>query len=113
MTGDQPLTPPTGLHLVPPTGRRHRNLRVDPEQSPGWVPGSERLPEPGERIYTHEGSGIVVRVLNKTADGGRVLEVTMDDGRKQPFFAATANVRVRPLVPDPPTDQDHGGAAGR
>ena len=98
MTGSQ--------SLVPRTGRGRRSLRVDPEQSPGWVAGSERLPDPGERIHTHEGTGVVVRILNKTADGGRVLEVSMDDGRKQPFYAATANVRVRPLAPDEPAD--HG-----
>ena len=98
MTGSPPL--------VPPRSRGRRSLRVDPEQSPGWVTGSERLPQPGERIHTHEGTGVVVRVLNKTADGGRVLEVSMDDGRKQPFFAATANVRVQPLVPDEPPAED-------
>jgi hypothetical protein len=90
---------------------RRRPLRVDPDRSPGWVPGSERLPQPGERIHTHEGTGVVVRLLHKTADGGRVLEVAMDDGRKQPFFAATANVRVQPVVPaEPPADP--GGTVG-
>ncbi|MEJ2503886.1 MAG: hypothetical protein P8177_11345 [Gemmatimonadota bacterium] len=54
---------------------------------------------------------MVVRLLHKTADGGRVLEVAMDDGRKQPFFAATANVRVQPVVPaEPPADP--GGTVG-
>lgn len=90
--------------LVPTAGRRNRNLRVDPEQSPGWIAGSERLPRPGERIHTHEGTGVVVRILNKTADGGRVIEVSMDDGRKPPFFAATANIRVKPLADAEPTD---------
>lgn len=98
MTTDQPL--------VPPTRHRRRSLRVDPEASPGWIAGSERLPDPGERIHTHEGTGVVVRVLNKTADGGRVLEVSMDDGRKQPFFAATANVRVQPLTSGDPAPSD-------
>ncbi len=93
MTSQTPLDPT-------PRTRRNPNLHVDPEQSPGWISGSERVPEPGERIYTHEGTGVVIRLTNKTADGGRVLEVSMDDGRKPPFFAATANVRVRPLVPD-------------
>lgn len=95
MTGSEPPheeTKPRGT----------RDLRVDPGQSPGWVAGTERLPRPGERIYTHEGTGVVVRILNRTADGGRVIEVSLDDGRKQPFFAATANVRVRPLAPDEP-----------
>lgn len=92
MTTNEPLDPT-------PT-RKKRSLRVDPAQSPGWVAGTERLPDPGERIHTHEGTGVVVRILHKTGDGGRVLEVSMDDGRKPPFFAATANVRVQPLAPD-------------
>lgn len=71
-------------------------LHVDPARSPGWIAGSERVPQPGEQVHTHEGTGVVVKLLHKTANGGRVLEVSMDDGRKQPFFAATANVRVRP-----------------
>ena len=88
---------------------KSRKLRVDPTRSPGWVGGAERLPRPGERIHTHEGTGVVLRILNKTADGGRVIEVSMDDGRKHPFFAASANVRVRPLAPESPDSGD--GAA--
>lgn len=86
--------------LEPTLPRAKRSLRVDPAQSPGWIAGSNRVPRPGERIHTHEGTGVVVRVLHKTSDGGRVLEVTMDDGRKPPFFAATANVRVQSLAAD-------------
>lgn len=91
----------------PTLSRTKRSLRVDPALSPGWVAGTERVPDPGERIHTHEGTGVVVRILHKTADGGRVLEVSMDDGRKPPFFAATANVRVRPVGPE-----DTGGGDG-
>lgn len=90
----------TNPSIDPVPARRKRSLLVDPAESPGWIPGTERIPPPGERIYTHEGTGVVVRILHKTGDGGRVLEVSMDDGRKPPFFAATANVRVRPLAPD-------------
>lgn len=90
----------TSSESLEPTARTRRSLRVDPAQSPGWIAGSERLPSPGERIHTHEGTGVVVRILHKTGDGGRVLEVSMDDGRKPPFFAATANVRVRPSAAD-------------
>lgn len=92
--------------LDPILPRAKRSLRVDPAQSPGWIAGSERVPGPGERIHTHEGTGVVVRVLHKTGDGGRVLEVSMDDGRKPPFFASTANVRVQPLAPDQPAGGD-------
>lgn len=93
-------------HDPTPRSRSNPSLRVDPEQSPGWISGSERIPAPGERIFTHEGTGVVMRLTNKTADGGRVLEVSMDDGRKPPFFAATANVRVRPLAAGGDPDDD-------
>ncbi len=84
----------------PPRGRR--DVRVDPDQHPGWISGMERLPSPGERVFTHEGAALVVRVLGKTSGGGRLLELSMDDGRKPAFFAAAANVLVRPEKPDSP-----------
>lgn len=63
--------------------------------------GAEKLPAVGERVYTHEGTAVVVRILGRTSSGGRLLELAMDDGRKAPFFAAAANVRVPPLGGDP------------
>lgn len=76
--------------------RRTIDVRVDPAQRPGWVTGLERPPAAGERVYTHEGPGIVQRVLGRTSGGGRLLEVLMDDGRKPLFFTADANVMVAP-----------------
>jgi hypothetical protein len=76
-------------------------LRVDPALYPGSVSGAERLPSPGERVYTNEGPAVVVRVLGRTGSGGRLLELAMDDGRKAPYFASAANVRVPPLGGEP------------
>lgn len=76
-------------------------MRVDPDRFPGAVSGVERLPEPGERVYTNEGTAVVVRLLGRTGSGGRLLELAMDDGRKAPFFAAAANIRVPPRGGDP------------
>lgn len=81
-------------HSGPPRGTR--DLRVDPTKCPGWISGSERLPVPGERVYTHEGTAVVVRILGKTGAGGRLLELAMDDGRRHAFFAAAANIMVQP-----------------
>lgn len=75
-------------------------LRVDPARCPGSVSGVERLPATGERVYTNEGTAVVVRILGRTGSGGRLLELAMDDGRKAPFFASAANVRVAPLGGD-------------
>ena len=62
--------------------------RVDPAHCPGSVSGAERIPAPGERVYTAEGTAVVVRLLGRTGSGGRLLELAMDDGRSEPFFAA-------------------------
>ncbi len=80
-----------------------RALRVDPDRFPGSVSGAERLPSPGERVYTNEGTAVVVRLLGRTGSGGRLLELAMDDGRKAPFFAAAANIRVPPPGGEPLT----------
>ncbi len=76
-------------------------LRVDPARCPGSVSGADRLPSPGERVLTHEGTAVVVRHLGRTGSGGRLLELSMDDGRKAPFFASAANIRVSPLGSSP------------
>lgn len=75
--------------------------RVDPARCPGSVSGAERTPAPGERVFTAEGTAVVVRLLGRTGSGGRLLELAMDDGRKEPFFAAAANVRVPSAAGDP------------
>ena len=57
-------TPP---YTGPPRGVR--DLKVDPAKCPGWVNGATRLPAAGERVYTHEGQAVVVRVVGRTSDG--------------------------------------------
>lgn len=44
---------------------------------------------------------MVVRLLDRTGSGGRLLELAMDDGRKASFFAAAAKLRVPPPGGDP------------
>ena len=48
-------------------------------------------------MFTHEGAGILLRVLGRTGRSGRLLEVTMDDGRKPPFYTADANIMVKAI----------------
>ncbi|MSR36367.1 MAG: hypothetical protein EXR95_06950 [Gemmatimonadetes bacterium] len=76
-----------------------RDVRVDRADHPEWVTAVDRLPVRGERVHSHEGSATVVAVLGKTHAGGRLLELAIDDGRKQPYFAASANVLVEPVPP--------------
>jgi hypothetical protein len=76
--------------------RGARDVRVDPAHCPGWISGLERLPAPGEHVHTSEGPAVVVKVLGKTGGHGRLLHLAMDDGRREAFFAAAANVMVHP-----------------
>lgn len=77
--------------------RRTEDVRPDPEHRPGWISGGERLPEPGEEVYCAEGAADVVRLLGRTGSG-RLLELRVRDGRRQPFFAAADNVLVPPSL---------------
>ena len=43
-----------------------------------------------------EGMAEVVRLLGKTGNGTRLLELKLLDGTRQPFFAEASNVRVPP-----------------
>lgn len=70
------------------------DLKVDAEANPGWVPGTEQLPRVGDSVRCAEGVAQVVKVLGKTGDGSRLLELTLPDRPKQPFFAAASNVLV-------------------
>ena len=76
--------------------RGARDVRVDAAEFPGWISGGERLPSPGEHVHTCEGPAVVVRLLGKTGGGGRLLQLAMDDGRREAFFAAAANILVQP-----------------
>ncbi|MDB4948745.1 MAG: hypothetical protein JWM27_1394 [Gemmatimonadetes bacterium] len=81
------------------TRRLSAELHVDHEARPGWVTGAERIPGVGEEIYCVAGMGEVVKVLGKTGDGSRLLEVKLLDPGTKPFFAAGSNVLVAPKAP--------------
>jgi hypothetical protein len=71
-------------------------LYVDREARPGWTTGFERIPIKGEEVYCASGPAEVVRVLGKTGDGSRLLELRLTDPKAKPFFAAASNVLVAP-----------------
>jgi len=72
------------------------SLRVLAAERPGWVSGAERLPDVGGHVQCSEGLAEVVRILGRTGDGSRLLELAFTDRPKQPFFAAASNVLVAP-----------------
>jgi hypothetical protein len=71
-------------------------LQVDETVHPDWPSGQDRLPVVGEQVFCTEGMAEVVRILGKTGDGSRLLELSLQDNPKPPFFAAASNVRVMP-----------------
>ncbi len=71
-------------------------LTVHLEQQPDWVAATERALIIGERVLCAEGFGELARILGKTGDGSRLLELVLPDRPKQPFFAAASNVLIAP-----------------
>jgi|GEM_PF-1092599 len=84
MLGKRPDTPPPRL------------LRVDRSARPGWKTGKEQPPDPGQLVYCTEGMAEVVRVVGKTGDGSRLLELRLLEKEAPPFYAAASNVLVKP-----------------
>lgn len=73
-----------------------RLLRVDRSARPGWKTGAEQPPRPGQAVYCTEGMAEVVRILGKTGDGSRLLELRLLEKDAPPFYAAASNVLVMP-----------------
>lgn len=74
---------------------RREHLRVTSVERPGWAAGDGRLPKVGEAVCCAEGEAEVVRLLGRTGDGGRLLELRLPDRPKHPYFAASSNVLRR------------------
>ena len=71
------------------------DLRVETNQQPGWVNAVDQMPIIGDQVQCTEGIAQVSRILGKTGDGSRLLELTLPDRPRQPFFAAASNVLVQ------------------
>jgi hypothetical protein len=82
------------------------SLRISSIERPGWRQSPGRVPEPGDQIYCVEGPAEVTRLLGRTSDGSRLLELRCDS-RPQPFFASSSNILFPsdgedpPVLPDP------------
>lgn len=73
------------------------DLQVKRAAHPDWPTGAERLPEVGEEVFCVDGTAEVVKVLGRTGDGSRLLELKLvEDPKGKPFYAAASNVLVRP-----------------
>lgn len=75
-----------------------QDLHVDPALHPECISGGERIPAVGELVYCTSGEAEVVRLLGKTGDGSRLLELKLAQAAAKPFFAAASNVLVAPAA---------------
>ena len=74
---------------------RQEDLHVDATGRENWVSGLDRIPSVGDQVYCTQGLASVSRLLGKTSDGSRLLELRLAD-TAPPFFAAASNVLVSP-----------------
>lgn len=75
---------------------RPEDLQVDPAKQPDWPSGAENPPVIGDRVFCAAGLADVVKLLGKTSDGTRILELKLVGIHAPPFFAAASNVLVGP-----------------
>lgn len=98
------------------SGRSRDELRITSAgQQRGWQPSGTEVPRVGDQVYCTEGAAEVMRVLGRTSDGSRLLELRCAH-LKQPFFAASSNVLVRSAEPPDSVflaDEDAVGASER
>ncbi|HUG41488.1 MAG TPA: hypothetical protein VMM12_13455 [Longimicrobiales bacterium] len=75
------------------------SLRVTAsEERPDWISATDRLPAVGEQVWCTDGMAQVARLLGKTSDGSRLLELVLPERPRHPFFAAASNVLVAPAA---------------
>jgi hypothetical protein len=66
------------------------------EERPDWISATDRLPALGEQVLCTEGMAELTKILGKTSDGSRLLELVLPERPRHPFFAAASNVLVAP-----------------
>lgn len=92
--------PPPRAGLISPGGSevlRPADQRVDRTAHPGWPTAAEREPNAGDAVYCTAGTAVIVRVLGKTGNGSRLLELRLSEETRTSFFAAASNVLLAPV----------------
>ncbi len=73
-------------------------LRIDRSAHPDWPTGGEQPPARGQHVYCLGGMAEVMRILGKTGNGSRLLELRLLDQAAPPFLTAASNVLVAPVA---------------
>ena len=78
------------------------SLRISSTEPPGWQPpATGHVPNEGDTVYCTQGPAEVIRVLGRTSDGSRLLQLRCAH-RTEPFFVTSTNI----LVPVIATERD-------
>jgi hypothetical protein len=87
------------MHAKNPNRFTEADLYVSRDTHPDWPTGAEQMPEIGEEVFCVEGVAVVTKVLGRTGDGSRLLELKLvSDPKAKPYYAAASNVLVRPRM---------------
>jgi len=97
----KPAPEPASLVSRPASVMKPADQRLDRSARPGWPTGVECPPRVGDEVYCTAGSGRVLRLLGKTGNGSRLLELRLAGQLRTSFFAAASNVVVAPRESDP------------
>jgi hypothetical protein len=73
-----------------------RDQRLDRTTHPEWPTAAECNPLTGDEAYCTAGRARVVRVLGKTGNGSRLLELSVAAQPRVSFYAAASNVLIAP-----------------
>lgn len=73
------------------------DLRIDRSMRDDWPTGAEQAPRVGQFVYCTAGMAEVTKVLGRTGDGSRLLELRLIDRVAPPFCAAASNVLIDPM----------------
>ncbi len=96
LAAPQPTAPASSPFGGRPNKLSPEKLKVDRAARPDWPTGAEQAPVAGGEVYCTAGVCTVTRVLGRTGNGSRLLELRLAGEDRRSFFAAASNVLVRP-----------------
>jgi len=90
------------------SGLKPQEQRIDRQARPGWPTGAECAPRIGDVVYCTAGLATVLRVLGRTGNGSRLLELRLPAAGKVSFFASGSNVLMAPRQDAPVAAEGSG-----
>jgi hypothetical protein len=75
---------------------RPEDQRIDRSAHPDWETGAEGDARSGDGVFCTAGPATIHRVLGKTGNGSRLLELRLSGQPRSSFFAAASNVLLEP-----------------